>query len=49
MKKNNTIEFLKGYYSEDIIAQACAYAAKRALYTIDNGIYFKQKREGDEQ
>ena len=31
------------------IAQACAYAAKRALYTIDNGIYFKQKREGDEQ
>ena len=31
------------------IAQACAYATKRALYTIDNGIYFKQKREGDEQ
>lgn len=29
------------------IAQACAYATKRALYAIDNGIYFKQKREED--
>lgn len=31
------------------IAQACAYATKRALYAIDNGIYFKQKREEDEK
>lgn len=27
------------------IAQACAYASKRAFLAIDNGIYFKQKRE----
>lgn len=31
------------------IAQACAYAYKKAFYAIDNGIYFKQKREEVEQ
>ena len=38
MKKNNTIEFLKGYYSEDIIAQACAYC---------NELYSDKYDEGD--
>lgn len=31
------------------IAQACAYASKRALFAIDSGIYFKQKREENNQ
>lgn len=31
------------------IAQACAYATKRALYAIDNGIYFKQKRDDSQE
>lgn len=31
------------------IAQACAYAYKKAFYAIDSGIYFKQKREEDKQ
>ena len=34
MKKNNAIEFLKGYYSEDIIAQACAYCGELYSDTI---------------
>ena len=38
MKKNNTIEFLKRYYSEDIIAQACAYC---------NELYSDKYDEGD--
>lgn len=31
------------------IAQACACATKRALYAIDNGIYFKQKRDDSQE
>ena len=31
------------------IAQACAYASRRAFFAIDSGIYFKQKREEDKQ
>lgn len=27
------------------IAQACAYAARRAFLSIDNGIFFKQNRQ----
>ena len=38
MKKNNAIEFLKEYYSEDIIAQACAFC---------DGLYSDKYDEGD--
>ena len=38
MKKNNAIEFLKEYYSENIIAQACAYC---------NELYSDKYDEGD--
>lgn len=37
MKKNNTIEFLKDYYSEDIIAQACAYCDELYSDKYDEG------------
>ena len=37
MKKNNTIEFLKRYYSEDIIAQACAYCDELYSDEYDEG------------
>lgn len=37
MKKNNTIEFLKDYYSEDIIAQACAYCDELYSNKYDEG------------
>ena len=38
MKKNNAIEFLKEYYSEDIIAQACAFC---------DGLYSDKYDKGD--
>lgn len=38
MKKNNAIEFLKEYYSEDIITQACAFC---------DGLYSDKYDEGD--
>lgn len=38
MKKNNAIEFLKEYYSGDIIAQACAYC---------DGLFSDKYDEGD--
>lgn len=37
MKKNNAIEFLKYYYSEDIIAQACAYCDGLSSDKYDEG------------
>ena len=37
MKKNNAIEFLKGYYSEDIIAQACAFCDELYSDKYDEG------------
>lgn len=37
MKKNNAIEFLKDYYSEDIIAQACAYCDELYSDKYDEG------------
>ena len=37
MRKNKTIEFLKSYYSEDIIAQACAYCDELYSDKYDEG------------
>ena len=37
MKKNNAIEFLKEYYSGDIIAQACAYCDELSSDKYDEG------------
>lgn len=37
MKKNNAIEFLRRYYSEDIIAQACAYCDELYSDKYDEG------------
>lgn len=37
MKKNNAIEFLKEYYSGDIIAQACAYCDGLSSDKYDEG------------
>lgn len=37
MKKDNAIEFLKRYYSEDIIAQACAYCDGLSSDKYDEG------------
>ena len=37
MKKNNVIEFLKNYYSEDIIAKACAYCDELYSDKYDEG------------
>ena len=37
MKKNNVIEFLKNYYSGDIIAQACAFCDELHSHKYDEG------------
>lgn len=37
MKKNNAIDFLKNYYSEDIIAQACAFCDGLSSHKYDEG------------